>query len=731
MKADREMSTRGLSVRSQLLLMVLAILLPAAGIVVWYVAHDSQEAQESAYAQVKILADNVAANLQHLLSENEEVLGHFVERPLVKALDPKNCDPILDMYVKARPDYNTLAIRDASANIVCTLLPNSPSAQIVKEFPWFKEAVRTGKFTIGDANFRPSPPAWVSISALPIRDERQNVSGLVFFSIDLLKLNQRLFQSVRKDALVEVVDHDGRFLLHSIDPGQWIGNAPPHPLTDEVRGQREGFISVPGIDNIKRLYAYVTVPGTSWRVFASLPEDEVLGLSRERLAIGGALGFAVLILVLFLAWRIGLATVNPIHELVRTSSKIAGGDTSARVTEQGGSREIRMLGQTFNEMAVALQNREMALKEAQRLAQVGGWEWTLGTDTMIWSEELYRIHNHDSKLPPLHLKDMADRCDPESRERLNAANDRARQAGTSYELDLKTVGGRWAAVRGEAVRDAPGRIVKLRGTWQDITERKQAEEQKRFANEQLRDFATRLSAIREAESTHLSRELHDEIGQDLIAAQMDIGWIISKLPKDQKGIKDRAEQALDTIDVAINSAVNIAARLRPPILDDAGIIGGLEWQAQEFQDRVEIVCRLISNTSAPSLKPEQDIALYRIVQEALTNVARHSAATEVEIRVCEEAGCLTLTIRDDGKGIASEALADRKSIGLVGMNERALAIGARFVIEGSTENGTTVTVVVPLAETPRSDLPNQDSGSDPGSSDLRVDAQGTALVRLR
>ena len=249
--------------------------------------------------------------------------------------------------------------------------------------------------------------------------------------------------------------------------------------------------------------------------------------------------------------------------------------------------------------------------------------------------------------------------------------------------------------------------------------------------EQLRALSTGLSNIRESEATALSRELHDSLGQDLAALKMDMVWIAPKLREDQQAINSRVEDAVILVDSLMSQVGEIAMRLRPPVLDDAGIIGAIEWQAADFEKRFEIVCKVESKEIARRLTQEQDIALYRIVQEALTNVARHSAATEVEIRVCEEAGCLTLTIRDDGKGIASEALADRKSIGLVGMNERALAIGARFVIEGSTENGTTVTVVVPLAETPRSDLPNQDSGSDPGSSDLRVDAQGTALVRLR
>jgi len=316
--------------------------------VAWYIGHYWQEARKAAYARVKIVADNTASNIEDILRDNEAVLGQLAERPLVRALDPRHCDPVLAQYISVRPEYSTLAVRDAQANIVCTLLSNPPSAQLVKNSAWFQEAMRTGRFTVSDATFRPSPRGWVSISAFPIRDDKNKVSGFVFFSIDLLRLNRHLFQ-LPGDAVVAVADGSGKLLLRSADPEQWIGKAPPHLTSAEFQGQQEGYFSRQGVDNIKRLYAFVPVPGTSWWVFAGLPEDEVLADSRERLIHGIAIGCAALLLVLILAYRVSSAIVNPIRGLARVSAAIAGGDTTARA-DLAGPPEIERVARQFNEM---------------------------------------------------------------------------------------------------------------------------------------------------------------------------------------------------------------------------------------------------------------------------------------------------------------------------------------------------------------------------------------------
>ena len=246
------------------------------------------------------------------------------------------------------------------------------------------------------------------------------------------------------------------------------------------------------------------------------------------------------------------------------------------------------------------------------------------------------------------------------------------------------------------VLDNAGNMVSISSVARDITERMQAQESAMAFQEQLRALSTGLSNIRESEATALSRELHDSLGQDLAALKMDMVWIAPKLREDQQAINSRVEDAVILVDSLMSQVGEIAMRLRPPVLDDAGIIGAIEWQAADFEKRFEIVCKVESKEIARRLTQEQDIALYRIVQEALTNVARHSAATHVEISIFGEVDCLTLMIMDNGRGIGSEALAHSKSIGLLGMKERALAIGATLTIDSAPGKGATITVKVPL-----------------------------------
>jgi len=246
------------------------------------------------------------------------------------------------------------------------------------------------------------------------------------------------------------------------------------------------------------------------------------------------------------------------------------------------------------------------------------------------------------------------------------------------------------------VRDEAGDIVRFIAIKQDISERKRSEERAQDAYEQLRILAARLNNVREEETAMLAREIHDELGQELTGLKMDLSWIASRLSADQPVLKEKANWALKHIDASIDTVRNIAARLRPAILDHLGLVAAIEWQAQNFQNKSGIDCEVISNKSPIELKPDQTIALYRIVQEAMTNVARHADASRIDVSLYEEGALLTLEVRDNGKGIGPDAAAGYTSIGLLGMRERALAAGGQFAIEGFPGKGTVVSVQMPL-----------------------------------
>ena len=209
-----------------------------------------------------------------------------------------------------------------------------------------------------------------------------------------------------------------------------------------------------------------------------------------------------------------------------------------------------------------------------------------------------------------------------------------------------------------------------------------------------RQVEQQLEQAREAERTRLARELHDGLGGALTGLKMDLAQLQRSLPPDAHA---RLGEMLGLVDETVNIMRRIAADLRPAVLDDLGIVSAIEWQAAEFQRRSSLPCRVITNVEDLDLEPRQAIAVFRIVQEALTNILRHARATAVEVRLNCEGDVLSLAISDDGQGITPERRHNATSLGLAGMRERVRLLGGQLQIEGATGRGTTVRVEIPLS----------------------------------
>ncbi len=236
----------------------------------------------------------------------------------------------------------------------------------------------------------------------------------------------------------------------------------------------------------------------------------------------------------------------------------------------------------------------------------------------------------------------------------------------------------------------------------DISERKIAQEELRKSNEQLRDLYQRLQSAREEERTRIAREIHDEFGQTLTALKIDLAWMKKQLLEDQSAVSQKIESMSKTIGMAINSIKKLSADLRPGILDDFGLIAAIEWQAEEFETRTGTKCKLILALEGIDLDEETSTAVFRILQETLTNIMRHAGAKRVELQLREEDGELLFTIHDDGKGMGKGEMPAPRSFGLLGIRERAAALGGTVSIASPPGQGTTVSVRIPLrrAEVP-------------------------------
>jgi PAS domain S-box-containing protein len=215
----------------------------------------------------------------------------------------------------------------------------------------------------------------------------------------------------------------------------------------------------------------------------------------------------------------------------------------------------------------------------------------------------------------------------------------------------------------------------------------------RASHEQLRQLAHRLDDVREEELTKISREIHDELGHALTALRLDLSWMVPKLRRNVGPVRRKAGEMLELVDYTIETVRRIASGLRPPVLEDLGLVAALEPLLKRFSEQTGIQVELQADQD--DLPNAARRALYRIVQEALTNVARHARATHVRVVLASSSDPLRLEITDDGIGIPSGRIESSGSLGLVGMRERAAALGARFEIEGAPGGGTTIRATLP------------------------------------
>ena len=240
---------------------------------------------------------------------------------------------------------------------------------------------------------------------------------------------------------------------------------------------------------------------------------------------------------------------------------------------------------------------------------------------------------------------------------------------------------------------------------QDITQRKKAEDELEQSREQLRALASRHQRIREEERNRIAREIHDELGQTLTGLKMDTLWLKTQLAKhaatpNLADLAGRTEAMATVIQDTIQTVRRIATDLRPPVLDKLGLPAAIEWQAQEFARRTGL--KLVLDVRLDRLDADDPFctAVFRIFQEILTNVARHAEATEVRVRLQRRGRSLALTVNDNGRGISEAEITGLKSLGLVGMRERAMVFGGKVEILSNAAGGTTVAVRVPLPQTP-------------------------------
>lgn len=445
----------------------------------------------------------------------------------------------------------------------------------------------------------------------------------------------------------------------------------------------------------------------------------------------GSILFVTVLVSVAIAFKLQSIISKPILSLANTTRQISREpDYSLRVEHQN-KDELGVLFDGFNEMVSEIEKREAALstanrqltnemlerqrsEEALRVSEErlklaleaitdGVWDWDVTTGDVFFSPGCYTMLGYEPDEFESNIESFRNLLHPADMElavKTTNAHFEGKTPLYEYESRLITKSGQylWTLVRGKIVsRDKEGNPVRVVGTYRDITERKKNEEALKISREQIRKLYSHTQDMLEDERKRIAREVHDELGQTLTALKIDLTNVHSDLPPAQRPIMTKIKEMSHLVDRTIETVQRITTELRPQILDIFGINEAIEWQATEFQKRTGIYCELIIENNLTDLNKDCATTIYRIFQETLTNVARHSEATKIQVHLFNEGNQLVLRVEDNGTGITKSQLNDPKSFGLIGIQERAIHWGGEAIINGRAGKGTTVHVTIPLA----------------------------------
>jgi PAS domain S-box-containing protein len=351
----------------------------------------------------------------------------------------------------------------------------------------------------------------------------------------------------------------------------------------------------------------------------------------------------------------------------------------------------------------AARSAEYRLRTALEHGRVGTWVWDLQQRRLWWDHAcLHLVGLTNADLPSNRIRDLAPFLHPDDRPAIDDAVARVSKTAPEFAVDtqfLRTDGRlQWLESRGLVEFGEDGRMTRVIGTSIDITERVLANRALQASRTEVRDYARQLDQNFEAERAHFAHELHDGLGQIMTGLKMDLAWIrrrleVPHLPLDPAQLHTKLADANALIEEAIAMVRRVASDLRPPQLDECGLLLAIENHAQDFAKRAQLPCRLELAVSSP-LDPTTRLVLFRVLQEALTNIARHSAASSVVISLQENSSVIELKIQDNGRGFSPTA--NGKGIGLSSMRERICSLDGTFEIQSAPATGTILVATVPL-----------------------------------
>jgi signal transduction histidine kinase len=737
------------SIGSQLLLLVVVVALPLLGLVFYSTYTAVQSQVEQSYMSASSLAELTAANVGQILTESEEVLAQLSQRPLVRAMDPQQCDPFLEEAAALFPRHIGIRVINASGQIICATgtAPESPLPSVADR-EWFQEISRTRSFTIGPVQQGRITGDWISALAYPILDDQGTFVGVISMPIDLIRFQAGLDAAHVVSGTITILDARGIVVARSqtLFPYQAediiVGrNLRGVPIVDKVLAEKEGQERSTGGHGDERLYGFTTVPAANWHVYSGIPAAEALRPVYKSLLQQGLLALAVIVLISILAYLLKNQIERPMQALEEVAQAVANGRLGRR-TPLAGPKEFVEVAKQFNHMldvqeqhTAQLEYHTRQLETLEQLGQAvtstldlpvllnrmlahvdalltaeGISIWILkdhsfhciagsglmavgsaGKEHLSTGGVVQNIIRGDSLVNIRDINQEADKGDPFLQMAIH--NDPPIRAIQAVPITLHgAVVGMVVAVHSQpaGLNEDDLHLLNAVTSWTAIAIGNARQ------HEQLRWLAHQVIAAQEEERKRLARELHDEAGQSLTALKFSLTLLHNDLPeRSDNGASDptyheRLQTAVHMVDAAMQQLRLLSHGLHPPMLTHFGLNLALQELCREFAGHTNLSINYRGD-ELPALPEIVSISFYRFLQEALTNVAKHAEANEVQVTLKFDGERLTLAVQDNGKGFdqrAAETSGRPEGIGLLGMHERFTRLGGEFTIHSVPGKGT-------------------------------------------
>ena len=583
------------SLRTRLYLLILAAFIPVC-VLIFYTAEEQKSIEVGAILNNAILLAHSAANEEHQqLEATRNLLIAISEFVTLTDARSDKANNFFANFLKRSKGYVDLGVLTPAGQLLSSARGISP-IKGSKQPEWFVRCVEEKHFTMGDYKVEHITHEPLLYFALPVLDKDHQMNAVVFAAINLNWINRSMYKSFAElpqgSTLIQI-DDSGSILTFEPRLHKWTERVNfDQSLLKWILKRETGVKKSIGDDGISRIYAFTSVPSSlkTRRLYISLEIPQKIAFAAsERVFVRNIIliGFFAVLAVLMVWWASDVLVLRRVKMIVQASRRLAKGDLTTRIEPVHGGDELSHLARVFNDMAAALELREVREQKAK-----------------------------------------------------------------------------------EALRRS---------------------------REQLRDLASYLQDVREQERTRIAREIHDDFGQSLTILKIDLSWLKKHIIQDQPQVQNKIDSMFKVIDASLQTLHTVSSELRPVILDDFGLESAIEWQVEEFQNRTGVRCRVDSSVVDLDLTKEQSTAIFRIFQETLTNIMRHSNATEVDVRLEMNEDILILEVADNGRGITEAEISNSRSFGLLGIRERLYPWNGQVDFIGHPNKGTRVIVRVPIS----------------------------------